>query len=164
MISTSYFVLGVHPAAQGFGWALFDGPNSLFDWGTADIRKADSAKTLVRIAQLFDKYQPRVLALEEFDSDLTRRRPRIRLLCRAIVGRAELRNIWVLRYHRDQIAAVHGQARSRFDIATMIAARFDNLAPLLPKKRRLWENERLGMSIFNAAACASTYYVTSLMP
>lgn len=152
------FILGIHPVSQGFGWALFDGPDSLFDWGTADIRNGDNVKVLLRTAQLFDKYRPPVLVLEEFDGAQSRRRPRLRLLCRAVVARAELRNMRIHRHAREDIAAALFPARTRHEIAVTVAARLEPLRPYVPEKRKVWEHERLAMSVFCAAACVLSYY------
>ncbi|HTV30639.1 MAG TPA: hypothetical protein VMF32_23040 [Xanthobacteraceae bacterium] len=151
-------MLGLHPVSQGFGWALFDGPDSLFDWGTADIRKGDNVRALLRAAQLFDKYRPPLLILEEFDGTQSRRQPRLRLLCRAVVARAELRNMRVHRYAREEIAAALFPARTRYEIALAVAARLEHLQLHVPKKRKVWERERLAMSVFCAAACVLSYY------
>jgi len=151
-------VLGLHPVSQGFGWTLFDAPGSLFDWGTVDIRQGDNAKALVRAAQLFDKFRAPLLVLEEFDGADSRRHPRLRVLCRAIVARAELRNMRIHRYQRVDIAAALFPARTRHEIASAVAFHFAHLQPQLPKKRKLWENERLAMAIFGAAACVLTHY------
>jgi hypothetical protein len=156
MTATPKLVLGLHPSYRGLGWILFEGPEAPFDWGTADIRRAEDMRTLLRAAELFDRFQPAVLVLEDFESG--RRAPRIRVLGRAIVARAELRNIAVHRFDRAQIRAVLHPARSRHAVAAAVAARIKPLAPYLPRKRKPWETERLNLALFCAAACAVTYY------
>jgi hypothetical protein len=148
-------VLGVHPSYRGLGWALFASAETLLDWGTVDIRN-DDAQLLARTGALLDKFQPAVLALEEFER--SRRAPRICVLSRAIVARAELRNVYVRRFSRAQIRAVFRPARSRHAIAVAVAARIKALAPQLPAKRRPWESERLNLTPFSAAACAVAYF------
>lgn len=155
------FVLGLHPSSRGFGWALFDGPFSPFDWGTADIRRGDNARALARACGILDKYRPRIIALEEFESGAVRRAPRICELYRAIVAGAQARNIVVCRFSRDEIRQALSSARTRQAVAEAVAARVKQLRPRLPKPRRIWEGEHPSMALFSAAACALACYTIS---
>ncbi len=153
-------VLGVHLTSGGFGWTMFEGPLSLFDWGTADIRRGGGNKIRARINALFDKYQPLVLVVEEFEGKNAPRTARIGDLYRAIIGDAELRHMQIRRIERDEIRAVLHPARTRYAVACAVAAQLTELKPYLPKKRRIWERERLSMAVFSAAACAIAYHAS----
>jgi hypothetical protein len=158
MSRTHRFVLGLHPSSRGFGWVLFDGPLSAFDWGTTDVRHGDNTKALVRACEILDKYQPRVVALEEFENGTIRRAPRIRELYRAIVVQAEARDILICWFSREEIARALSSARTRQATAEAVAARIRQLRPRLPKPRRIWEGEHPSMALFCAAACVLTWF------
>jgi len=153
------YVLGVHPSARGFGWALFEGPLVPFDWGTVDIRNDKNARALARFEQLLDRYQPSVVALEAFESEHAQRSGRIRKLCRGMIGRTEARGIKVRKYTRSQIRKTFyaENARTREEIAAAVAGRVAVLQPRLPKPRKIWIGEHPNIALFQAAACALTY-------
>ncbi|MBV9062721.1 MAG: hypothetical protein JOY77_07305 [Alphaproteobacteria bacterium] len=151
-------VLGLHPCSRGFGWIFFETPGAPFDWGTADIRGGDNARALAQITSILTKYQPGVLALEEFDGKVSRRRPRIRALYRQIARDAEQRGTTIRIYSREDIRQVFPGASTRQEIADRIAKKIVPLRPRLPKPRKIWDSERSNMALFSAAACALTYF------
>lgn len=162
MNHNTQYVLGLHPSSRGFGWILFEGPLSPFDWGAVDIRFNRNARALARIEEIMDKYQPEILALEAFEGEEAHRSGRIRKLYRGIIRRAEARRIVVCIYSRPQIrAAFTGTgAQTREEIAAVIAEHIEALRPKLPKRRKIWIGEHPNIALFCAAACALTFYAT----
>jgi Holliday junction resolvasome RuvABC endonuclease subunit len=156
------YVLGVHPSARGFGWALFEGPLVPFDWGTVDIRSDKNTRALARFEQLLDRYQPSALAMEAFEPENAHRSARIRTLGRGMVRRAEARGVNVRLYSRSQISKtfVDDNASTREEIAAAVAGRIAVLKPRLPKPRKIWVGEHPNIALFSAAACALTYLAT----
>lgn len=153
------YVLGIHPSARGFGWALFEGPLVPFDWGTVDIREDKNARALARFEVILDKYQPRAIAMEAFEDGDAKRRGRVRRLCRGMIARAENRGITVHLYSRSAIRKMLalGDAATREEIAAAVAGRIAVLKPRLPKRREIWSSEHPNIALFQAAACALTY-------
>ncbi len=47
-MSVPGLLFAVHPTAHGFGWAIFEGPDALRDWGVASVRGKTSAKYMQR--------------------------------------------------------------------------------------------------------------------
>ena len=158
------FVLGLHPSSRGFGWILFEGPLSPFDWGTSDIRLNKNRRALAEVEWLLDKYQPRVIAIEAYDNVASRRSVRIRRLCQSTLRRAELRGIDIHVFTRDQIRLtfVHRGVRTREGIAAAVAEHVPILQTRLPKPRKIWVGEHPSQALFSAAACALTYYAAAL--
>jgi len=161
MNSAFKLVLGVHPSSRGFGWVLFDGPISPFDWGTADVRGGNT-EALLRLDEICEKYTPHALTLEEFEQ--SRRVLRTRQLCGAIIALAEARRISVHRYSREEIQTAHFPARTRQEVAEHVAARIGLLARRLPKPRKLWDGEHPNMALFCAAACVLAFYASAPGP
>lgn len=153
------YVLGVHPSARGFGWALFEGPLVPFDWGTVDIRTNKNSRALTRFDELLNKYQPRVLALEAFEPENARRSERISQLCRDMVASAEALGIKVHLYTRSEISRTFAaeNAKTREEVAAAVASRIAVLRSRLPKPRKIWIGEHPNTALFAAAACALTY-------
>jgi len=153
-------VLGLHPSTRGFGWVLFEKRFAPLDWGVVEKRTGTkNVQCLFAIGQILERYKPDVLSLEDYETPP--RSPRIRQLCRSVVSTAEGRNIEVCIYGRAEIGGVFAQwnAASRYEIARVIAQRIAPFRARLPKARAAWDNEKPGMSLFNAAAVATAHYV-----
>jgi hypothetical protein len=160
MIFGAELTLGIHPVPRGFGWALFEGPDNLFDWATASMPGADNGRALDRVGVLLGKYQPRALVIEEFDDNRSRRCARVRNLYRMVAVEAAANGIVVHRYSRRQIAnalAIEG-GFTREDVAQVVASRVQALESLLPKQRKIWESVHPRMAVFSAAACVLAHY------
>lgn len=152
------FVLGVHPSARGFGWALFEGPLIPFDWGTFGAHKDMNFEALARFERVLKKYEPRVVALEAYEGDLSQRSERIRQLCKAMINMARACGATVHIVTRDEIAKTFGKTEkaARYEIAAAVAERIGVLRPRLPKPRKAWQGEHPNTALFAAAACALT--------
>ena len=63
-------------------------------------------------------------------------------------------------------AEVQEERMTKHKIATVLAQRFAELAPLLPPKRKCTESEDYRMSIFDALACGAAYFgpITHKLP
>lgn len=163
MKRTHDYVLALHPSSRGFGWILFEGPSSPFDWGTAHIRGEKNAQSLQAIEVLLDRYHPSVLVLEVFDTASSRRAPRIRDLCEGAILQAEARSIRACLYSREQIHAVLGGngTHTRHGIAVMIADHLGMLRYRLPPPRKVWAGEHPSLALFSAAACGLAFYAAA---
>src|SRR5436309_12815419 len=71
-------VLAIDPSTKGIGFAVLEGPERLIDWGikqaegeTDDAKDAECAKI---VAELIDRYRPRILALEDASRFSVRKR------------------------------------------------------------------------------------------
>jgi hypothetical protein len=150
------YLLAVHPWSRGFGWIVFEG-TSPFDWGTAFIADGNNKNTVVALERLLGKYAPCVFVLEAFEDAASRRRQRIRLLCRLFVGRAQQRDIAVHVYGRNEIGSALNGARTRQAVALAVADRLPELRPRVPKPQKIWVGEHSAAALFCAAACALTH-------
>ena len=66
-------LLAIDPMYRGFGFALFEKPNSLVDWGITDIRLKVNSRSMRRIEQLIDFYHPDRIVLEDIRGESSRR-------------------------------------------------------------------------------------------
>src|SRR5450755_651607 len=81
-------VLAVDPSTHGFGYALFEGPRRLVDWGTKDIRGDKHAAAIQKTEELIRRYQPAVFVVEDCGDTKSRRNPRVRLLTEQMLDAA----------------------------------------------------------------------------
>ena len=55
----SDLVLSLYPSTRGFGYVLFEGPLSPFDWGVKEIRGAAKNRRILKFLEsLLDRYKP----------------------------------------------------------------------------------------------------------
>lgn len=160
-LSDRALVLGLHPTSRGFGWAALDGPFSAFDHGLFTTKgREKNQRCLAQVEHLIEQFAPECLVLESFDAKSSVRSKRIRELCLAIVSRAAERGLTLAVYPRadvqDAFAALG--ARTRDEIAQVVARHLPMLAVRLPKKRGAGDSEDKRLAIFNAAALALTWY------
>jgi hypothetical protein len=152
-------VLAVDPGTRGFGYALFEGPARLVDWGTKDIRKDKEQVALARIEELLRRFEPDVLVLEDCAQVSSRRNRKFTLLIGRMIATARALGI---EGHALPLALVYRHfakcgARNKHEIASALAQRFAALALRLPPKRKPWQSEDSRMSIFDAVALGYTY-------
>lgn len=155
------FVLAVSPSPRGFAFVLFQGPLQPFDWGVKDIRgNQKNPLTLLAVKKLIRRYRPETLVLETTEAGDTRRGPRIRALLPLVVRLAEKEGVAVKCYSRREIRkAFEGDnARTRPEIAKVIAAKIPAFAPKLPPLRKIWMSEDPRQSLFDAAALGVAWY------
>ena len=153
-------VLALHPATTGFGWALFEGPLTPVDWGTAKVSKDRNAGCLARIEVLIANLHPSEIVLESFEGNNVRRSARIRRLYRSLISLAGVNGIESRVFSREAIAKAFSSlgSPSRYEIAAAIASHVSAFEHLLPPRRKIWLPEDPRMALFNAAAVAMTYF------
>jgi len=156
-------VLAIDPVTSGFGFAVMEGERNLIDWGVKEAVGHNKNQACLRlVCSLFDRYQPEMLVVEHTSLGKTRRCERVRDLIRNILSLAVERRIRTRAFSRPQIrdAFQTRDARTKHEIATVIAKLLPELGPRLPRLRQPWMSEDSRMAIFDAVALALTYYAT----
>lgn len=151
-------VLTIDPASRGFGFVVLEESNRLIDWGTRSARGNKEQECLRKFSKLIDGYQPNVVVVENCAAKGSRRCARVRHLIDAMAAVAVARKIRVRRLSREQVHTAFGGAQSKHAIATLVAERFPELAPILPPPRRFFESEAHSMAVFDATALALTLF------
>jgi len=156
------FVFAAHPTTRGFAWVLFESPRKPVAWAIVHARAGRNQYLASRFEALIDKYEPTVVVLEAFEDRDSRRKERIRALCRMMVREVEERAIDLSIFDRDAIRMAFDRfgANTRSEIARVIADHFDGLSHRIPRERKLGDSEDVRQSLFNAAALALTYFVS----
>lgn len=153
-------VLGIAPCVQGIGFVVFDGPKLPIDWGVKWARGDKNEKGVASMASLIQRYQPDLVVFEDHRGEGSRRAKRIEDLLDAIASLVARRGIPSVRYSRNRVRrhfAAEGAA-TKYQIATVIAAAFPELAPRLPAVRKIWLPEHANMSLFDAVAFVLTHF------
>jgi hypothetical protein len=153
-------VLAIDPHPRGFGYAVFEGPLCLVDWGTKDVRQDKERVALERIGELVRRYLPTVIVVEDCAHGKSRRNARVRQLAQRILAVAresavEGRAVPRAAVYRTFAGAGAG---TKYGIATTLVRAFPELMVRLPPKRKPWQTEDSRMSIFDAVALGLTYF------
>lgn len=152
--------LAINPSTYGFGYALFERPHELIDWGVRRVSLDKNPRTLLKIAILFQLYQPTTLVIEDYAGPGSRRSLRIEELIDDIVLLAGEKRIKTYRYSRAAIRVRFEPdgARTKDEIARVLVKQYPELAPSLPPRRRIWMGEDYRMAAFDAVALAETHF------
>jgi len=147
-------ILTLDPACGGLGYALIeDNAVQLLDWGVKTCRPNKNKIFLKRATELFIRHKPDIVVVEDVKGK-TRRCRRVRLLIHKLIELATRKKIKVQTFSREQIkkAFANSHATNKEEIAQVIASFFPELAPRLPRHRKIWMSEDYTMSIFDAVS------------
>lgn len=153
-------VLGFHPTARGFGWAVFEGPFKLVSHGTYEARGDKNAGCLRKLTWLLKVLEPEVLVLETFDKR-TARSERIRKLCLDVVNQAAEHGAHIDCLRRSDVQRTFElvDAKTRDEIAEAVARHVPTLRTHLPSRRKPFgDGEDRRLSVFCAAALVLAHY------
>lgn len=155
---TDIRILSIAPSTWGFGFALLDGKRLVICGVKKILVKGDENRNrecVKRLGDLIDRWQPRILTIEDANAKGSRRRPRIRALVLQIAGLAANRRLNVaLLPRRKMMRNFFDQNRaSKYRLAKHLAESYpEELGHRLPPERREWESERFSMDMFDAVA------------
>lgn len=157
-------VLAIDPTTKGFGFAVLEGPSDLIDWGVRSASAIDkNSTTLELISELIDRYQPEIIVLQDCRQGKWRRCERVRDLLWEVSRLALREKVSVRLISKARMKSVFAElgAKTKHEIAGVIAKRLPELAPRQPKYRQPWQPEDYNMAIFDAVALALTFYESS---
>jgi hypothetical protein len=145
-------LLAIDPTSRGFAFAVLEAPAFLVDWGS---RRATSSNFLQKVDDLFSRYTPDVLVLEDLADKGARRRKRARREIGSIERRALRRGLRVEHISRVGVLDTFAPGKSKYEAALRLAEIFPVLANRLPRKRNTWRPEDARMSVFDALGIAA---------
>ena len=159
---TTERIMAIDLRRSRFGYAVFDGPNTVLEWGSGEIwadgkKRGDFKST--RLRSVLRVSSPAIVVMRRsqyrgsLDSPLKDR------LLRQIKRDAEAYSIPVVMISQDEIRrAFHLPKRvSKYKIAWAVARKFPELRVKLPAQRKAWEPELHSMIIFDTIAAGLAY-------
>ena len=151
-------LLAIDLSSRGFGYAVFDGPKKLVDWGIRRVAGDKNVQCVDRIRDLMHWYAPEVLVLENTHTVESRRHPRIRALSNDVARLAERLDIEVVRINWALVRQVCGESGSatKEQIAAHVGEMFPEIKRQAPPKRKPWMSEDERMNLFDAVALGAT--------
>jgi hypothetical protein len=149
--------LDVHP--QSFGFVVFEGPNQILDWGVRSFRAGVNAVKIpaaTRFLALLDEFRPSAVVIGE---RLARKTAKQAKMLATIRRQARYRGILVRCISRGDVnRAFVGFESNKYEVASVLARQFPDLALRLPPRRKCWQSEDYRMGIFDAAAVGVAYF------
>ena len=147
--------LAVDPTSKGFAWAVLEGSERLVGWGTSRLRKDSKTSFEERIEGLLDRYVPSLIVVEE--ASLARHGLRASTRRGKLIATVVSQGLEIATVSRAQVRRMFSASgTSRFEIALAISLWFPEVAPHLPKKRRIFDPEDERLDMFDALSLALT--------
>ncbi len=156
-------ILAIDLRPQQFGYAVFEGPKQLLDWGVAYYRPGGEAGAAVaarRVAELVRVFLPSAIVVKKDRREVTRNSFGVRPILKAIRRKASARGIPVCFIARKEVREAFRvfRAKTKYEIACRLAVTYPELLWKLPPQRKFYESEHPCMTIFDAAAMGVTYW------
>jgi hypothetical protein len=156
-------ILAVDLRSQQFGYAVFEGPRRLLDYGGGQLRpggKAGSVLAARRMRQLIKLFTPSSIAVKRPDRRVVASHPGIRIIVHAIRREASRHLIPFRLIARDEIRSAFSalSAGNKYEIAAALAQMFPELLSRLPAKRETGDPEHPRMVVFDAISVGFTYW------
>jgi len=147
-------ILAVELRAARLGYAVFETPEELRDFGAAWFESPASARA--RITRLLEFYRPSVLVLRGGSARYPRNMRKRRVIAR--IARDEARKLEIPIAHMTELAfnSYFGSysCRDKYDVAAVLVARFPGLAWRLPSRPKFYDPEPRSMLYFDSIALA----------
>lgn len=152
-------VLAISPMSVGFGYALFDHPQHLMDWGLSVIRVHKVARALKRLDILIAMYRPNAIVVimpDHTDHKVTVANK----LTTAFSKRAAVGMIPYKRYKQRDVQTFFStfDALTKHEVAETLINWLPQLASHHPQRRALGDSQDMKINVFDAAAVALTFY------
>ncbi|MFY9821960.1 MAG: hypothetical protein WAM82_11295 [Thermoanaerobaculia bacterium] len=148
------------PTTKGFGYAVFETPFRLVDWGLAHISGEKESGAVARFEELLDQYRPDIVILEDSTAPGSRRRPRVQKLLEKLRDTARERGMAVHMIPRLAVIecfSAPDERATKYSITKRLAETFPELAEKVPQRRKIWQSEDERVATFDALALAVTY-------
>jgi hypothetical protein len=153
-------IFALDPTTKGFGYAVFETPFHLVDWGLAHVSGEKESGAIARFEELLDQYRPDIVILEDSTAPGSRRRPRVQKLLERLRDSARGRGVAVHLIPRLAVIECFSSPDKRatkFSVTQNLAETFPELAPKMPARRKIWQSEDERIATFDALALAVTY-------
>jgi hypothetical protein len=153
-------VLTLDLRSSRFGYVVFEGPNTLLDWGTRTYGDEERSSLDWRLKKLQASFAPSVILARQITERHQFTRMTNRRVSHSLTVFAKRVLITVRLIDESKLRSFFSRETkvNKHDIAEMIADRFPELSWRLPPKRKPWQSEPTRQSIFDAASLGVFYF------
>jgi len=152
-------VIAISPYTDGFGYAVFDSPQNLLDWGVTKLNCYKLNRALNRFDMLLSRYRPNAVTIQT-PNDQAKYKSLANRITHSLSKQCAVNTIPFLRLTRPDITNLFVQfdAKTKEQIATKLVEFLPELKIYKPEHRGIWEREHTNMKIFDAVSLALTFY------
>ena len=154
-------VIALDVRSRSFGFAVFEGPDEILDWGVRSFRSGANAVILPpsqRLRALLDEFDPSAIVINR----KPKRNASTAKMIRTMTSEADDEGIPVRFVTPEDVKkAFVGFDSNKYEVAAALAKQFPALASRLPPKRKCWQSEDYRMSIFDSAAIGVAHFTGS---
>lgn len=153
-------ILAIYFHTTGFGFSLMNSPIEVLEKGMVTVNPVDNKEVMRRLKKLIKKTNPERMVIEDYTGNNSCKSHRIIELLRATNRHAKQKGIPLSRYSREQIQLVFSnwKAKTRYEIATVIAQNVETYQNLLFKQPKYPRFEHFRSPQFDAASLGITHF------
>jgi len=151
-------IIAIDVRAASFGFAVFEGHGRLLDWGVKSFRRGVNAVKIPasrKMATLLEEFSPRTLVVRNYNRRDAKKRTAMLAAILAVGKKHRIPAHLISKGVLTKAFALNEQ--NKYAVASAVAQQLPELAPKLPRKRKIWEGEDYRISIFDAAAAGIAY-------
>jgi hypothetical protein len=157
------WLLALEVRASRVGFAVFEGPTTLLDWGVRSFEKCNEtlkSSALDRIATLLEFHRPFAIALRSRVHNSAPQRKALAMISSAIRAEAKRHSTKVIVLTARQVQSCFAQEGriTKHGIAVILAKRFEELSWKLPQRRKSYQSEAPVMAVFDAIATGIAFF------
>jgi hypothetical protein len=159
-------ILAIDLRPRRFGYAVFEGPRFLLDWGAnAYPSSGDPEGTVAarRIAALLQFSTPSAVVVKKERWESAETDSVVRSMVETIIRETSARLIPICLIDQNEFSSTFRnlECGTKYEIASVLTRIFPELLWKLPPPRQIWESEHPRMTIFDATALGFTYWQRS---
>jgi hypothetical protein len=142
------------------GFAIFEGPRRLLDFGTTGIPSGRVENARNRFSDLLQLSLPAIIVVRRDRWETLMARSEREPLIEALTNESETRGIQIRLLEQDSIISTFRSlgCETKAETSTALARIFPELVWRLPPERRVWESEHPRQSVFDAIALGLAYW------
>jgi hypothetical protein len=142
------------------GFATFEGPRRLLEFGTIDIRLGEGKDSKSRLSDLIKLAAAKVVLVKKERWKNLMTRADAKPLIDALTNQATAHSIRIRFLEQSALNSTFRNlgCETKADISTSLARIFPELIWKLPPKRRIWEPEHSRQTVFDAIALGMAFW------
>jgi hypothetical protein len=142
------------------GFATFEGPRRLLDFGTLDIRLGEGQDGRSRLSELMKLAAAKVVLVKRERWNDLMTRPDAKPLIDALTNQATAHSIQIRFLEQSALDSTFRNlgCETKADISASLARIFPELIWKLPPERRIWEPEHSRQTVFDAIALGKAFW------
>lgn len=153
-------VLALYPTRYGMGYAVFDSPEDLVDYGISYVQPMSNKKMMEKVKEYFSFFNPTIVLCRNVNDLKKRAGKRTKKLIDLICSEAKSQGLEVHSYTRADIQNVFSQfgATTKYQISKKLIEWYPILKTYEFPKRGRWKSENHNTGVFDAVSLAFTHW------